>query len=55
VAEERYDLILPKKFLENPMIITLLDIIMNNSTFRQTVENLGGYNLRDCGKVMYEQ
>jgi putative molybdopterin biosynthesis protein len=55
VAEERYDLILPKVHLDDPKISTLLKTIHGNEEFRRTVENLGGYNLRDSGKVMYEQ
>jgi putative molybdopterin biosynthesis protein len=55
VAEERYDLILPKKFLHDPKVVALLQTIRENKEFRQTVANLGGYDLRDCGRVMYEQ
>jgi putative molybdopterin biosynthesis protein len=55
VAEERYDLILPGVFLEDPRIAGLLGIIRENSEFRRTVADLGGYDLRDCGKIMYEQ
>jgi len=54
VAQERYDLILPKTFLDDPKVIALLQTIKANN-FRQTVESLGGYDLRDCGKIMYEQ
>ncbi len=55
VAEERYDLILPKVFLHDPRVIALLQTIRENEEFRRTVANLGGYDLRDCGKIMYEQ
>lgn len=55
VAEERYDLILPKVFLEDPKVIALLHTIRENSEFRQTVTGLAGYGLRNCGKIMYEQ
>jgi putative molybdopterin biosynthesis protein len=55
VAQERYDLILPKAFLHDPKVIALLQTIKDNNEFRQTVEGLGGYDLRDCGRVMYEQ
>ena len=54
VAQERYDLILPKAFLEDPKVISLLKTIKKNE-FRQIVEKLGGYDLRDCGRIMYEQ
>jgi putative molybdopterin biosynthesis protein len=55
VAQERYDLILPKAYLDDPRVISLLKTIKENDEFRQTVESLGGYDLRDCGKIMYEQ
>ena len=55
VAEERYDIILPKSFLDDPKVIALLQTIRENEEFRRTVAGLGGYDLRDCGRVMYEQ
>ena len=55
VAEERYDLILPKTFLAESKVIALLKIIRENQEFLQIVNSLGGYDLRDCGKIMYEQ
>lgn len=55
VAEERYDLVLPKTFLPDPKVIALLEIITSHAEFRRTVDRLGGYDLRDCGRVMYEQ
>jgi putative molybdopterin biosynthesis protein len=55
VAEERYDLILPRIFLHDPKVIALLQTIRENKEFRHTVANLGGYDLRDCGTIMYEQ
>jgi putative molybdopterin biosynthesis protein len=55
VAQERYDLILPKSYLNDPKVIALLETIRKNNDFRQTVESLGGYDLRDCGNLMYEQ
>ena len=55
VAEERYDLILPKAFLDDPKVLALLQTIRENGEFRSTVAGLGGYDLRDCGRIMYEQ
>ena len=55
VAEERYDLIVPKQFLGDTKIEALLDVIRNNNEFQKLVMALGGYNLRDSGKIMYEQ
>jgi putative molybdopterin biosynthesis protein len=55
VAEERYDIILPQAFLDDPRVLALLQTIREDKEFRQTVEGLGGYDLRDCGRIMYEQ
>lgn len=55
VAKERYDLIIPEAFLEDERTKALLDIIENNKEFRETVHSLGGYDLLECGKVVYFQ
>jgi len=55
VAEERYDLIVPKAHLEDMKVQTLLALIRESREFYNTVAGLGGYDLRSCGKVMYEQ
>lgn len=53
VAEERYDLCIPAEYIETPYITRILDV-MRMGEFREAVEKLGGYDLRDCGKVMWE-
>ncbi len=55
VAEERYDLIVPRQHLADSKIASVLELIRTNNTFHDAIIALGGYNLRDCGKVMYEQ
>jgi putative molybdopterin biosynthesis protein len=55
IAEERYDLIIPQPFISDPKVVTLLELIRNDNDFKNSVLGLGGYNLRDCGQVMYEQ
>jgi molybdopterin molybdotransferase/putative molybdopterin biosynthesis protein len=55
VTEERYDLILPLKFLEDRKVEIVLSLMRTNQEFRTRVLALGGYDLRDCGKIMYEQ
>lgn len=55
VAEERYDLIIPKQFITDPRIIATLDIIKENKDFREKVVALGGYDLRISGDVLYYQ
>lgn len=54
VAKERYDLAIPHEFLETEMLQNLLNIIRVDKEFRETVEGLGGYDVSDMGKVMYE-
>jgi putative molybdopterin biosynthesis protein len=55
VAQERYDIILPKAHLDDSKVQAFLQTINNSNEFHQTVEKLGGYDLRDCSTVMYEQ
>lgn len=54
VVEERYDLCIPGEYWGTPYITRLLEVIAMPE-FRQQVEALGGYDLRDCGGVMYRQ
>lgn len=55
VAEERYDLIVPLQHRQDGKIVAILDLVENGQDFHKAILALGGYNLRDCGKVMYEQ
>jgi len=54
VAEERYDLIIPAAFIDDPRIKATIDLL-SEPRFRERVKDLGGYSLRDCGSVMYKQ
>lgn len=54
LAEERYDLCIPKKYWDTPYIQRLLTV-MAHPDFQREVRALGGYDLRDCGKIMWEQ
>jgi len=54
VANERYDLAIPTGMLEDGRIKALLDIIQGDKEFRDAVEALGGYDVSEMGKVMYE-
>ncbi len=54
VAEERYDLLMRKDFYHSPLGEALLQAI-TSPDFQREVASLGGYNLRDVGKIMYEQ
>ncbi|MHB8156542.1 MAG: molybdopterin biosynthesis protein [Desulfocucumaceae bacterium] len=53
VAEERYDLCIPAEFIDTPYIKRLFEVI-EMEDFRSAINDLGGYDLRDCGKVMWE-
>lgn len=54
VAKERYDLAIPREFFETEMLQYLLKIIKEDTEFREMVIKLGGYDISDMGKVMYE-
>jgi len=55
IAEERYDLIIPKQFTEDKKVRAVLDLMESSDEFHRQILALGGYDLRDCGKLMYEQ
>jgi len=54
VVEERYDLCIPGEYYDTPYIRRLLEV-MEMPEFRREVEGLGGYDLRDCGKVIWRK
>lgn len=51
IAEERYDLCIPEENLKLDKVARLLEIASEEG-FRREVESLGGYDTRDCGKIM---
>jgi len=55
VAEERYDLIVPAEHLDDVRVAALLELIRDDSDLHRAIIDLGGYDLRDCGRVLYEQ
>ena len=54
VAKERYDLAIPREFFETDMLRRLISIIRDDNEFRETVRTLGGYDVSDMGKILYE-
>jgi putative molybdopterin biosynthesis protein len=54
VAKERYDILMTRETFESEMIKCLLEIITKDSEFKETVYNLGGYDISDMGKIIYE-
>ncbi len=53
VANERYDLAIPLKYMETDLIKKLLNIIRFDKEFREAVLSLGGYDANDMGKVVF--
>ncbi len=49
VAEERYDILIPREYLDNsPSIQQLLNCV-HSGTFKEAVEQMGGYSTRATG------
>ncbi|PID41316.1 MAG: molybdopterin biosynthesis protein [Proteobacteria bacterium] len=55
ITEERYDLVIPRTCRNDQRIVSLLEIIRKKSQFHDKIKKLGGYDLRDCGSVIYSQ
>ena len=53
-AEERYDLIIPLKYLDDPKVQKVLNLIRTGDEFHKKILALGGYSLRDAGNIMYQ-
>ncbi|MBM9616356.1 molybdopterin biosynthesis protein [Desulfobulbus rhabdoformis] len=51
LVEERYDLLIPGKLFETPMIQAVLSVIATDQ-FQQRVEALGGYSTRETGQIV---
>ncbi|MEJ2110646.1 MAG: substrate-binding domain-containing protein, partial [Acidobacteriota bacterium] len=51
IARERYDLVIPEKFLQDNRIELLLEII-RSSSFLDQVLSLGGYEVEEAGTVI---
>ena len=52
VGEERYDLAIPREFLEEPRMKDMIEVIQSKG-FQEDVLALGGYDVRDTG-VFYD-
>lgn len=51
IGEERYDLAIPDEYLAEPSIESMLGVI-RSPEFQAEVMSLGGYDVRDTGKLM---
>lgn len=54
LTPEQYDLVVPAATFQDPRFQTLLAVI-RSPEFREAAEVLGGYDLKDCGKIIWEQ
>ena len=53
LQKERYDLVIKKEHFDTPEVATMLRIL-RSERFRNEFKHIGGYDLRDIGKVMAE-
>ena len=51
---ERYDLVVPQTSFADRRFQTLLEVIRSRE-FQAAAKALGGYDLKDCGKILWEQ
>jgi putative molybdopterin biosynthesis protein len=51
---ERYDLVVPETTFADPRFQTLLAVVRSRE-FQEAAAALGGYDLKDCGKILWEQ
>jgi putative molybdopterin biosynthesis protein len=54
LTPERYDLVVPLPTFEDPRFQELLAVV-RSPEFKTGAEALGGYDLKDCGKIVWEQ
>lgn len=51
LQKERYDLVIKKSDLDNPVYKSIIDIL-SSKEFKDELEGLGGYDLKDTGKIV---
>ncbi len=54
IGEERYDLLIDKSFYDSKSFSIIMNFI-NSKEFKDQVEKLGGYDLRDSGKLILSE
>ncbi|MDD2901971.1 MAG: molybdopterin biosynthesis protein [Syntrophales bacterium] len=54
LTPERYDLVVPESTFNDPRFQILLEV-MHSQEYQEAVAALGGYDLKDCGKIFWEQ
>ncbi len=55
IAKERYDLVIRGEHFKTAQMEALFQIISTDTEFRNAVVSLGGYDVSEMGKVVYEQ
>lgn len=53
LQSERYDLVIKKDDLSNPVYQAIIDILTSHE-FKSELEGIGGYDLKDTGKIIAE-
>ncbi len=53
LARERYDLAVMKEHMDSEPVSAVLRIIREDNDFRNAVQDLGGYDVTDMGKILY--
>ena len=51
IIKERYDLVIPKENFFVKSLTALLEVVRSQE-FRARIEQMGGYDTRDCGQIM---
>lgn len=51
IQEEQYDIVIKTEALNNPVYKLIIDVIKSEE-FKQELEGIGGYNLKDIGKIL---
>jgi putative molybdopterin biosynthesis protein len=54
LTPERYDLVVPETTFQDPRFQTLMEVIRSQE-FKEAATALGGYDLKDCGAILWEQ
>ena len=51
LAQERYDLVIPREHYESDLLRPLLDLL-KDKTFRETVAAMPGYDVKPMGELV---
>jgi putative molybdopterin biosynthesis protein len=54
LAKERFDLVIPAENYATGAIKALREVL-NSEEFKERIAQMGGYEIRDTGKIVYER